>query len=184
MFDFCFYFNFNSLHHRTCSRWWCPGQTWTRPRLCPEATEAQQRASFPPAPSRVGSAPCWHVVYFTWLISRLSRLQTSRRRLAASLECSSLFWRITPGWIHRLTALTTTPGSVSSRDPSAEREQQPSLTGYSCSSNVTSSVPLSFSGPAVRYNAEFTKRIPVTGLGGFSNQIISLYYGLLSRSLQ
>lgn len=31
---------------------------------------------------------------------------------------------------------------------------------------------LSLSGPAVRYNAEFNKRIPVTGLGGSSDLII------------
>lgn len=87
--------------------------------------------------------------------------------------------------IDRLTRAMTTQGSVPNRDLSAEKEQQPSLTASSCSSNVTSfSVPLSFSGPAVRYNAEFTKRIPVTGLGGFPDPIISVHYGLLSMRLQ
>lgn len=36
-------------------------------------------------------------------------------------------------------------------------------------------VLLFFSGPAVRYNAEFTKRIPVTGLGS-SDLIISIIF--------
>lgn len=78
----------------------------------------------------------------------------------------------------------TAAGGVPSRDLSAEREQEASLAGCSRSSNVTSCVPLSFSGPAVRYNAEFTKRIPVTGLGGLSDRIMSAYYGLLSGSLR
>lgn len=62
----------------------------------------------------------------------------------------------------------TQQDSALNHDPSAEEEPQLSLVACSCSSNVASFfVPLSFSGPAVRYNAEFAKRIPVTGLGGF-----------------
>lgn len=82
------------------------------------------------------------------------------------------FW--TSYRIDTLTGAMTAPGRLPSHGLGAEREQEQSLTACSRSSNVTSSVPLSFSGPAVRYNAEFTKRIPVTGLGGFSEPITSI----------
>lgn len=38
---------------RTCSRWWCRVPTSTRPPLYPGDMEEQQRASSPPAPSKV-----------------------------------------------------------------------------------------------------------------------------------
>lgn len=68
-------------------------------------------------------------------------------------------------------------GKVQDVDLSAAAHLERKSFRYLFSSNVAAFfVPLFFSGPAVRYNAEFTKRIPVTGLGGFSDLIISIIF--------